>query len=114
MNVTEKHSREKQEEQARRMANRVSLQLAVDDSNEQTRCELNFQGVFSTQQYYAAFLTKKCPWTVLQSEVLRDVPVPYAACEESGMIPKSAGGNGVGDKEMFLMRDDMFVTKLFQ
>lgn len=30
------------------------------------------------------------------------------------MSPKSAGGNGVGNKEVFLMRDEMFLTKLLQ
>lgn len=39
-------------------------------------------------------------------------PVPYASCEESGVTPKSAGGNGVGNKDMFLMRDEMSRIKL--
>lgn len=33
-----------------------------------------------------------------QSEVLRQVLVPYGSCEEPGMIPKSVGGKEVGNR----------------
>lgn len=51
--------------------------------------------------------------TALQSEGLSCVLGPYTSCEEPGMTSKSAGGNGVGNKDMFLWEMRWFLPSFY-